>query len=280
MILNRKGQQLWEVTLLLALLLGAFVWFNSTQKTVSNKFDAGSEQVQHTADSKPFFSLLNLTWSSAGETKTKVATPITQVVTQPVTQVVPVDTYKAPELTYMLGVPKEKLASIGHLSPLERGGLDCVIVLLVMIVGGLLDAIGGDFFLAARRFIMPFLVCAGISIITFTFYPVWYSWLAGLCVLPAMGTLCLGYPSGNNFGRGLWLFLQASLGFGLLLVVISYFFHVHLLAWWLYIIYVAICGIWGGIYKNWEQFFGDWITGSLGLCTIIFWVFLTLLLSL
>ena len=95
-----------------------------------------------------------------------------------------------------------------------------------------------------------------------------------------MVTITLKYfDNGDNFGRGLWLFLNAVIG-GIFLVGMSYIFHVHLLAWWLFIIYVIIAGIWGGLYKNWLQFLGDWVTGSLGLCSLIFYVFLTLLFNL
>jgi len=38
-------------------------------------------------------------------------------------------------------------------------------------------------------------------------------------------------------------------------------------------------GVWGGLYKNWKQWDGDWITGS-WLCSIILYVFLSLLFGL
>jgi len=73
-------------------------------------------------------------------------------------------------------------------------------------------------------------------------------------VLPAIGTLCLGYFNGKNWGRALWLFVQAiALSTGLLIF--------HHLMWWIFIPYIIGAGILGGMYKNWPQVIGDAITG-------------------
>jgi hypothetical protein len=81
-----------------------------------------------------------------------------------------------------------------------------------------------------------------------------HSWWVGVLCLPACGTLCLGYFSGENWGRALWLFVQAiALGLGLTLF--------HFLSWWLFIPYCVLSGVLGGIYKNWYQPVGDFITG-------------------
>jgi hypothetical protein len=276
--MNRRGQAaLWEITIFLAVILVGVIWFTSTQKATSNKFESGSQQVSPTTESKPFISLINFNWSGSKENKSQVLPTAMPVASIPVV----VDKPESFDMAQTLGVSKETLASVGHLSMTERFGLDIVIILVVMGVGGLLDALGGGGFLFCRRYIMPSLLAAGISTITYTFNPVWYSWLVGLLVTPMMGTLSLGYANfgEGNFSRAVWLLVQAAIA-GLFLVVISCFFHAHLLVWWLYILYVLLAGVWGGIYKNWQQFFGDWITGSLGLCSLILYVYLSLQFSL
>lgn len=124
------------------------------------------------------------------------------------------------------------------------------------ILAGVLDALGGWHWLFARRFIMPFVLGVVISIVSHT-------WWLGLTVLPVMGTLTLGYFSGKNWGRGLWLFLQAVvIGLGCFLL--------HHLAWYFYIPYIVGAGVLGGIYKNWQQKIGDLITGGyLGLIVFL-----------
>ena len=265
----KKGQALWEFVLLLAVLAGLFIWIDFKKQAETNNIASGAKQT-NVADKK--YGLINdINFLNFGGRIAKIE-PEKAVVSSPVITPVVVE----PTLSESLGLSKIQIDSIGKLSSLERLGLDIVIILVVMIVGGLLDAIGGDVIIEMRRFVMPALVGAGISTIVYSFYPLWYSWMSGLLILPAMGTLTLGYMNGSNFGRGLWLFVQASLGFGLLLTLYSIFFHVPLLAWWLYIIYAVIAGIGGGTYKNLKQFLGDWLTGSLCLCSIIFWVFVSL----
>ncbi len=87
-------------------------------------------------------------------------------------------------------------------------------------------------------------------------------WWTGIFVLPVIGTLCLGYFSGNNWGRALWLFIQAVvIGLGCLLTG-----HLN---WYFYIPYIIGAGVLGGLYKNWKQYIGDFIAGSyLGLIVL------------
>lgn len=91
-------------------------------------------------------------------------------------------------------------------------------------------------------------------------------WWAGLLVLPVIGTLCLGYFSDKNWGRALWLFLQAAVaGLGLALT------H-HLFGDWVtYAVYIVGAGVLGGTYKNWWQPWGDFIAGMY-LASILFFV--------
>ena len=283
--MNKKGQiYLWELALVGALALGWFIYTDAHKQTQVNTFQPDSKQVT-TADKKyavvndiNIFSGIHFGGGSKSSPKSAATAPST--ITQPVEAVVvtpaPQVVEQPKSFGEMLGIPKAQAATFGHLTPFERFGFDFAIIFIVMLFSGLLDALGGKHWLFCRRFIMPSLIGAGISAIVYSFYPVWYAWLTIFAVLPMMGTLTLGYPdNGDNFGRALWLFIQAATA-GVFLLAISYFFHCHLIAWWLYIAYTAICGIWGGIYKNWHQFFGDWVTGSLGLATIILWVYLSL----
>lgn len=275
--MNKKGQSLWEVVLLLALVCGIFVWMDFKKTTEANQFHDQSKQ-SNLADHCT--GLINIGCGSKEAGNKTIPTSSTGVPISPIVPIAPIVTEPTvPTLEDTFGVSKETIASIGHLNWLEKIGASIVIVLFVTVVGGLFDAIGGWHILCFRRFLMPFLLGMGISTLTYIFHPVWYSWLVGLAVLPMMGTLCLGYAGGDNFDRGLWLFIQGAVG-GLFLTLISLFFHTHLLFWGFYIVYAILSGVWGGIYKNWEQFFGDWVTGSLAICSLIFWVFLTLQFSL
>ena len=291
---NKNGQALWEFTALLAVILVGVIWFMSSQKTTSNQFESGSQQVSPTAESHPWFSLVNFTWSGTkGNQKTPALLPgdcfkvidskgtavqspcagekVLPTVVAPLVQ--EVDT--PPTLAQTFGVSEKTIASIGHLNWWEKICASVVIILVVMGIGGLLDALGGFHFLFCRRYIMPFLLGLGISTISFIFNPVWYSWLVGIAVLPMMGTLTLKYMSGSNFGRAEWLLLQAVTG-GLFLTLISLFFHTHFLAWYLYIFYGIGAGVGGYNYKDINQFKGDWWTGSTCLCSLVLYVYLSL----
>lgn len=79
-----------------------------------------------------------------------------------------------------------------------------------------------------------------------------------------MGTLTLGYSKYGNAGRGLWMWLQAmSMGLGLTLTG-------HL-AWYIFVSYIVLMGAYGGIYRNWQQKFGDFGAGF-GLSLILWFV--------
>lgn len=123
---------------------------------------------------------------------------------------------------------------------------------------GALNALGGGGFLWMRRYVMPIILGVGMAIITHTWWVAFLTW-------PAIGTLSLGYFSGANWGRGLWLFVQAiALSTGLMLT-----HHISLI---MMIPYVIGAGLLGGLYKNWPQIIGDFITGCyLGL--VIFLVY-------
>ena len=122
-----------------------------------------------------------------------------------------------------------------------------ILKIITDLLCGVLNAIGGWEFLPARRFIMPFVLGISTSIVT-------QVWWTGLLILPVMGALCLGYFSGSNWGRAFWLFLQAVvLGLGLALTG-------HIV-WYFYLVYVIGAGVLGGIYKNWNQLLGDFISG-------------------
>lgn len=126
-----------------------------------------------------------------------------------------------------------------------------------LLICGALNAIGGHSWHNARRFVMPILIAILISINI-------HIWWVGIISMPVIGTLCLGYFGGNNFGRALWLFLQAIvIGIGLLLTG-------HIL-WYFYLGYIIGAGVLGGIYKNWKQILGDSISGSY-LAIIVFLV--------
>lgn len=123
-----------------------------------------------------------------------------------------------------------------------------IIKILVDLICGALNSWGGFSWHNARRFIMPVVIGIAVSFIT-------HIWWTGIMVLPVMGTLCLGYFGGKNWGRALWLFLQAVvIGLGLTLTG-------HL-AWYVYIPYIIGAGVLGGFYKNWQQVWGDMVAGT------------------
>lgn len=110
-----------------------------------------------------------------------------------------------------------------------------------------LNALGGYHFLWMRRYIMPIMIGISFSIITHVWWVLFLTW-------PAIGTLSIGYSKDGNFGRALWLGVQcAIMGIGLLLT--------HHIEWYLYFIYIIFGCVLGGLYRNWNQIFGDIITG-------------------
>jgi hypothetical protein len=140
-----------------------------------------------------------------------------------------------------------------------------LLILLSDLIGGILDALGGYHWLFARRYIMPFLFGVVASVSAVIYEHNLSSWWIGILVLPAMGTMTLGYPNGKNSGRGLWLFIQAvALSLGLTI------FHHILWTWFVFIPYVVLAGVLGGIYKNWKQTVGDFVTGTYLGCILWF----------
>lgn len=127
--------------------------------------------------------------------------------------------------------------------------------LITVMACGALNAWGGYSWHNARRFIMPVLLAVTISFVL-------HSWLLGFLILPVIGTLCLGYFRLGNFGRGLWLFLQAVvIGLGLFLTG-------HL-TWYFYLLYAVGAGILGGSLVSVYQPIGDVIEGCwLGLIVL------------
>ena len=123
-----------------------------------------------------------------------------------------------------------------------------LIKLAVSVACGVLDALGGHSFLWMRRYMIPIVLGVCFSIIT-------HVWWVGLMVLPTIGTLSLGYGKAGNAGRGFWLFLQAFV------IALGVTLTGHL-SWFIFVPYVVIAGVLGGIYKNWQQILGDLVTGT------------------
>ncbi len=124
-----------------------------------------------------------------------------------------------------------------------------IIKLVISLVCGALDALGGFCFLPARRFILPFVLAVSVSIFL-------HIWWIGALILPVIGTLCLGYKDfgSGKFSRGFWLFVQYVLvGLGLFLT--------HHLSWYVYIPYCVLGGILGGSLVDVFQPIGDMIEG-------------------
>lgn len=122
-----------------------------------------------------------------------------------------------------------------------------MILIGVSLLCGALNALGGYHWLWMRRYLMPVVIGATVSLIT----QIW--WLGVVC-LPVIGTLCLGYFKWGNLGRALWIGLQCLvLGLGLCLTG-------HL-SYLLFVPYVVGGCVLGGLYKNWYQPVGDFVTG-------------------
>ena len=129
------------------------------------------------------------------------------------------------------------------------------IKILVDLLCGVLNAIGGYSWHNARRYIMPVLLAGEAGVIAWEKKK--SDWWAGLLVLPVIGTLVLGYKNfgTGNLSRALWLFLQAVvIGLGLTLTG-------HL-SWFIYLPYIIGAGILGGLYRNWQQVLGDMVAGT------------------
>ncbi len=121
--------------------------------------------------------------------------------------------------------------------------------IFIAISCGALNALGGYHWLFCRRYIMPFILAVGFSIVTHT-------WWVGSMVLPVMGTLCLGYFKIKNqfLSRGGWLALQAFV------IGIGVFLTGHL-PWFLYVPNVVLAFVAGGLLYNMKQIEGDVLFG-------------------
>lgn len=121
--------------------------------------------------------------------------------------------------------------------------------LAIMISCGALNAIGGHGALYCRRYIMPFALGVGFSIVTHT-------WWVGLMVLPVIGTLCLGYfKIPNQFlARGGWLALQAFV------IGIGAFLTGHL-PWFFYGPDIILAFVAAGLLYDLQQIEGDILFG-------------------
>ena len=80
--MNKLAQVSIEVVLLLVAFCGIFMYMDYKKTTEANQFHDQSQQVTHTAETHPIISLINLTWSSSGDTKSKISpvktvTPVT-----------------------------------------------------------------------------------------------------------------------------------------------------------------------------------------------------------
>lgn len=113
-----------------------------------------------------------------------------------------------------------------------------------------LKFVGEIFWHDAQRFIMPVVIAIAVSILTIV-------WWLGLCVLPMIGPITLGYKdygSSNGFARGCWLFVICLVG-GLGCVIFNH------LSIFLYIPWVVLAGVWGATTRNLPNFFIAPITG-------------------
>lgn len=91
----------------------------------------------------------------------------------------------------------------------------------------------------AQRFIMPLILAIGVCSIL-------HSWV-GILVLPMIAPLCMGYKTygkSDGFDRAIWLMLIV-LAEGLGVAII------HHLSWFIYIPWVILTAVWGGVTRAW-----------------------------
>jgi hypothetical protein len=129
-----------------------------------------------------------------------------------------------------------------------------IIKMIVVIVSGICDAIGGATQHNFRRFIMPVVICAGCAWLSHS----WYAFLG----LASIGALCLGYgpnsplekDTTDSWARELWgCFVAFSFGLPLLLTG-------HLAGYW-FLGYILVCGSAENALKKLWQVAGDFIVG-------------------
>lgn len=91
-----------------------------------------------------------------------------------------------------------------------------------------------------QRFLMPVILLIGVSIIT-------HIWWAGFLVLPMIAPLCMGYSTygkSDGFDRAVWLmFIVLAEGLGLTM-------DGHI-SWFLFIPWVILSAVWGGVTRQW-----------------------------
>lgn len=130
---------------------------------------------------------------------------------------------------------------------------------LVILICAILKLIGELWQHNAQRFIMPIVLGVGISLVT-------HVWWLGFMTLIAIGPITLGYKVfnlGDAGNRGMWLFLIA-------LVIGVGPCSTHHLAWYFYMPYTIVAGIWGATTRNlWNVVIAP-ISGALLASVILF----------
>lgn len=115
-----------------------------------------------------------------------------------------------------------------------------LIKLLVVSACAVCKLIGELWWHNAQRFIMPVIIMIGIDIILHSFY-------LGILCLPMIAPLCMGYSTygkSDGFNRAVWLMLICLIaGLGLTIL--------HHISWFIYIPWVILSAIWGGVTRMW-----------------------------
>lgn len=91
----------------------------------------------------------------------------------------------------------------------------------------------------AQRYMLPVTLGVAVSVVT-------HMWWLGLCVLPMIFPLVLGYTTygpSNGFDRGAWLF-AICFAAGIAYACLNH------LPWLFYVPYTIIGGIWGATTRN------------------------------
>ena len=104
----------------------------------------------------------------------------------------------------------------------------------------------------AQRYIMPVILGISTALITGV-------WWTGLLVLPMIAPICMGYKTygpSDGFDRAVWLMLIVlAEGLGLSLT--------HHLSLFIYVPWVILAAIWGGISRKWWNVIIAPISGAL-----------------
>jgi hypothetical protein len=112
----------------------------------------------------------------------------------------------------------------------------------------------------AQRFIMPVILMVGIDIML-------HSWWLGALCLPMIAPLCMGYSTygkSDGFDRAVWLMLIV-LAEGLGLAIL------HHLSWFIFVPWVILSAVWGGVTRSWWNVIISPLSGLL-IGSIIFFV--------